>query len=85
MLTGKEIRDLLKENVVEVIFTKKDGSERLMICTLMDKFLPSRGELITQQDTQNDEIMTVWDLECNGWRSFRVDKIVKFEAEAVED
>jgi hypothetical protein len=84
MLTGKEIRGLLKDNVVEIVFTKKDGSERVMICTLMDKFLPSRGELIAQ-DTENDEIITVWDLECNGWRSFRVDKVIHLEAEPVEE
>jgi hypothetical protein len=83
MLTAKDIRALLKENIVEVVFTKKDGSERTMICTLMNEFLPSQAELITQ-DGAIDDIITCWDLEQDSWRSFRLDKIISIEAEKVE-
>tara|TARA_B110000503_G_scaffold132827_1_gene209316 strand:+ start:1291 stop:1461 length:171 start_codon:yes stop_codon:yes gene_type:complete len=51
-----------------------------MWCTLDPEFLPKQIELINE--TKSKEIPTsipVWDLEKNGWRSFRVDSVLKIE------
>jgi len=63
---------LLEQSPVEVIFTKKDGTERTMKCTLMEKFLP---ETVGSDRPKNDETLAVYDLEKEGWRSFRWDSI----------
>lgn len=85
MLEAQEVRDILKENIVEVVFTKRDGSERRMFCTLIDEFLPSKGEeILTQTTEHNNKCITVWDLEADSWRSFRIDSIKSLEAEPVE-
>lgn len=85
MLSAKEVRDILKENIVEVTFTKADGSERTMICTLMDSFLPSKAETIVVQDyDEGNPVITCWDLEYDAWRSFRLDRLVSLEAEPAE-
>jgi hypothetical protein len=84
MLTAQEIRELLRNNIVEVVFTKRDGSDRCMYCTLIDEFLPSRGEEIITQGKPDDNIITCWDLEHDAWRSFRLDSVKSLEAEPVE-
>lgn len=84
MLTAHEVRDLLKNNIVEVIFTKANGSERTMFCTLIDEFLPSKGEEIVTQGSEDSNIITCWDLEYNGWRSFKLSSIKSIEVEPVD-
>lgn len=85
MLTASDVREILKENIVEVQFEKRDGSIRTMFCTLIKEFLPSKGEYILTQPTEPSEnIITCWDLECDDWRSFRLDSVKSLEAEPVE-
>jgi hypothetical protein len=75
----------LRSNVCEVTFTKANGSERTMICTLIPDFLPfedtDRQDFI--KSTQPDDLVTVWDIETDAWRSFKPSKVVdiKFSKE----
>lgn len=81
-LTQKEmLKTLLKENVLSVVFIKKDGSERVMECTLKPDLLPVQDENTESKDkvrTENQEVIQVYDLENEGWRSFRVDSVMAF-------
>ena len=63
---------LLEDQPVEIIFTKKDGTERTMKCTLQEKYLP---ETVGTGKPKSDEVLAVFDLEKEGWRSFRWDSI----------
>ena len=70
---GREwLISLLEQSPVEVVFTKKDGTERTMKCTLMEKFLP---ETVGSDRPRNDETLAVYDLEKEGWRSFRWESV----------
>jgi hypothetical protein len=84
VLTSQEVREILKTNIVEVVFEKRDGTERRMFCTLIPEFLPSKGELIMTQSKPDDDCVTCWDLEHDSWRSFRMDAVKSLEAEPVE-
>ena len=73
-----EVIKLLRENKVQVVFTKKgDGEERTMNCTLISTYLPEltveqkdrAGSKSPQEETLS-LIIAVWDLDKNGWRSF---------------
>lgn len=80
---------------VTVVFTKKDGTERVMECTTNPSLIPVVEETVHKTNTDNpidfpptkkekklnEEIMSVYDLESKGWRSFRWDSIkqVRFE------
>ena len=78
----KSLRELLKTNVVTVVFTKKDGSLREMHCSTMQEYLASKttsNEIILLPE--NPETLTVWDLEQNGWRSFRFDSVKTVETD----
>lgn len=79
---GREwLISLLEERSVEIVFTKKDGSDRTMKCTLMEKFLP---ETVGSDRPRSDDALAVYDLEKEGWRSFRWDSIkeVNFSLES---
>ena len=67
---------LLQNNICVVTFDKVDGTSRTMKCTLNDLHLPeqykNKGSLLTETDKNT---LSVWDLESNGWRSFRFDNV----------
>ena len=70
------MKDLLRNSVVEVTFKKKDGSTRVMICTLMSDFLPEVQGTGLSSPTG---VTTVYDLESEGWRAFRDDSVISYK------
>lgn len=74
------LKEALHEGPVEVLFTKKDGTERKMLCTLKPDLLPAQTDLeeAVQKKTPNPAVLAVWDIENQGWRSFRWDSIIGF-------
>lgn len=73
--------DNLLESVVEVTFTKKDGTERVMNCTLQEDYLP---ETTGVGKAASVDALSVYDVDKDDWRSFRWDsvKAVKISVEA---
>lgn len=68
----------LKENVCIVTFTKKDGTDRTMKCTLKSDLLPAiveQSETEKKERAENTSVLAVFDLEADGWRSFRLDSV----------
>ena len=64
------LRELLKEHDCEITFVKKDGSERVMPCTLRPEVLPlSESE---NKRKIKPETLSVWCLDKKSWRSFLV-------------
>lgn len=70
---SKWIKGVLITNTPTITFTKKDGTERVMKCTLRPDLLPVQ-EITEGKEPrkQNDAIMSVYDVEANGWRSFTI-------------
>lgn len=72
---------LLHEGATRVLFTKVDGTQRSMICTLNAKYLPAQEVTEESEETarkQNPKILSVWDIENEGWRSFRLDFVIDY-------
>lgn len=69
---------MLHNNVVTVTFTKLNGDERVMKCTLLPEYLPASviidGRTIVNEDEGRNNV-AVWDIDAAGWRSFRVDSV----------
>ena len=67
----------LRTHIVDVDFTKADGTHRTLKCTLMAEYVPnaptSSGQVLLQES--ESKAVSVWDTEANGWRSFRVDNV----------
>ena len=79
LLSRDEMIVTLKEKVCRVVFKKVNGEERDMICTLQaDKInYESKGT-----ETQpNKEVIRVWDVNKEAFRSFKVDNVTYFAKE----
>jgi hypothetical protein len=79
--TRNWLRDLLKSEVVTLTFTKKDGSQREMVATLSESRIPKSEKSTESAGTRkySDEAQPVYDIEAEGWRSFRWDSLSKLE------
>ena len=78
-MNRNDIREFLLDGIIEVTFTKVDGTKRKMNCTLNYEHIPEdmkplnlvKGEKVLQ----NLDIVKVFDTEKQGWRSFAVEKV----------
>lgn len=70
-----------------VVFTKKDGTDREMFCTLSESRIPAEKQPKSQASDSttagqgNDSAIRVFDTEKQEWRSFRWDSVkeVRFD------
>jgi len=74
---------MLKMGPATVVFTKKDGTERTMRCTLEPAALPKVK--VTEDKKadrkKSDTSVAVYDTEAAGWRSFTVRSVKQFKFE----
>ena len=77
--TKEELKLLLSQNVLTVDFTKLDGDKRIMTCTLREDIKPAatKADPLSQKKVRevSDAVVSVWDVNAKGWRSFRYDRI----------
>jgi hypothetical protein len=77
------LREFLKNGMVFVEFVKADGSLREMTCTTCESLIPKqkldeiKGERILKKDA---DLMRVFDLELEDWRSFKPSRVRSFES-----
>jgi hypothetical protein len=76
-----ELVSQLKKGKGRITFMKMDGTERVMECTLQQDLLPDQMDVeeYISERRANDEVLAVWDLEKDAWRSFRLDRVVTVE------
>ena len=77
--TKTDLKNLLDQNVVVVDFTKLNGDKRIMTCTLREDMKPpaTKTDTMSQKKVReiSDAVVSVWDVNAKGWRSFRYDRI----------
>lgn len=69
------LKGVLREGEAVIVFTKSDGTERTMKCTLSETKIPQEFAPKGANRAKNDETLAVFDLENQGWRSFRWDSV----------
>jgi hypothetical protein len=81
MIISKDaLKQELKEGVKTITFTKADGTQRVLRCTLQESALPQvDASKVTTTKKQNDDALAVWDLDNAGWRSFRFDSVISVQ------
>lgn len=68
------IKEMLHRGQCLVDFTKVDGTERTMACTLMEELMQTQGRVLSDDITDvpvNSGVITVWSLESSAWRAMR--------------
>ena len=78
-ITKQKLKELLKKKVIKVTFKKKDGSERVMKCTLQEDIVPIYEKKTERVKKVNDEVLAVWDLEKDSFRSFKLDSLIDYQ------
>lgn len=68
----------LRTNTVKVLFTKQDGTQREMLCTLSESIIPAE-KLPKSESTSStaQSAARVFDVEKQEWRSFRWNSVIK--------
>lgn len=72
-----EMIEQLRERVCRVIFTKINGEERDMQCTLNMEMIPEEKQPKTGKQ-YNESVLRVFDVNQQEFRSFRVENVVSF-------
>lgn len=75
-----ELKQLLQETVVNVTFTKKDGTLRTMPCTLNEALIPAEHapKNADPERKRSEEAQAVYVTDAEGWRSFRWDSVQEY-------
>jgi hypothetical protein len=75
----ENVLGLLKAGIVNIKFTKRDGSIRLMRATLVPELI---GIHSFSKAAGPEHTQSVWDLEKGEWRSFRWDSLIESKLDA---
>ena len=67
---------LLKTNKVQVIFTKSDGTERTMNCTLLEDIAIPYEKKTDKVKKENFDVIPCWDIDKGEWRSFKISSLL---------
>jgi hypothetical protein len=87
LLKDPEVGQWLKEHLatdsITVTFTKKDGTERKMLCTRNFDLIPvekhPKTDGATVKTPSTTDAIQAFDLEINEWRSFNASSIKRIE------
>ena len=72
----------LQKKAERITFTKVNGEERVMDCTLQEHMIPPTK---LSNRKENEEVLPVWDVNKGEWRSFRLDSITNIEQLQYQD
>lgn len=75
-----DVSKLLRESDCWVVFTKKDGTKRTMLASLRSEVIGDYEKKTGRTRPVNEDILPVWDIEADAWRSIVVDNIISVEA-----
>lgn len=81
---------VLRENICVFNFTKADGTQRNMLCTLISDYLPERPVLEensapVKPRKRNPDNIVVWDVDIGDWRSFNIRSVTKWGIAMIDD
>jgi predicted DNA-binding protein (MmcQ/YjbR family) len=72
----------LQKRAMRITFTKVNGEERVIDCSLQEHIVPETSE---SNRKQNKEILPVFDINKGEWRSFRLDSVTNIEVLEYQD
>jgi hypothetical protein len=73
------LKSILREQNMTIEFEKKDGTLRKLFCTLSENKIPAEKMPKGTGKAKSDEVLAVFDVEKDDWRSFRWDSIKRIE------
>lgn len=77
-MNRNEMIEKLRTGTHVVVFTKVNGEERTMTCTLDPTFIPEAHVPKDGAKAINESVLAVFDTTAQGWRSFRLENVKSF-------
>ncbi len=81
-MSRSEMINELQNGIREIEFTKVNGETRVMKCTLDPSIIPAatKEDPLSQKKVRavSEEVLPVWDVDKEQWRSFRVENVTRF-------
>ena len=75
-----DLREALSSELVQVVFTKKDGTERTMLVTTYPGLIPESLQVpLTEKRQGPENQIRVFEFNLGEWRSFNFDSIISVE------
>ena len=74
---GDWFREYLSENVIEIEFTKKDGTTRMMKCTRDIAKIPTDKHPNGNGPSVKSTTIQAFDLDIKEWRSFNTESLTR--------
>lgn len=75
------VLEMLYTGVQEVTFTKKDGTQRTLVCTLRPDLLPAKPEPIEGEEPKikaksTTDSISVFEVDLQEWRAFNLSNLI---------
>lgn len=75
------VLELLYVGIQDVTFTKKDGTERTLVCTLRPDLLPAKPEPVAGEEPKvraksSTDSISVFETNLQEWRSFNMSNVI---------
>ena len=83
IMNETEIKSALREGIVEIVFTKKDGSEKTLFVTTNFADIPFDKQPQGTTKHLSDEVCRCFDVQIKEWRSFRWDSVISAEVPVI--
>lgn len=74
-MNKQDVQQALVSGTSLITFTKKDGTERVMKATLQADVITPYEKKTDRVKTVNEDILSVWDLDKDAWRSVTISSI----------
>jgi len=72
--TEQQLTEMLQNQILEVTFLKLNGDRRVMTCTKVREKIPEQYHPKGQKSPKAGTV-NVWDVNAQGYRSFRYDRV----------
>lgn len=72
------VLEMLYVGIQQVTFTKKDGTQRTLICTLRPDLLPVREvtETVIPRTPPSTDCISVFETDLQEWRAFNLSNVI---------
>lgn len=85
MYSKSQMKQKLHSKPCFVIFTKVSGDKREMVCTLNEALIPEKAKPTHSITIHDEDVVRVYDLEKEAWRSFHYSSVEKFSTRIPKD
>ncbi len=75
-MNKSNIFEVVSKGVADILYTKKDGTERVIKATLLESVVPT----VEQPKTLPDTHINIFDVEKTQWRTLIIDQIKSVSA-----